>query len=156
MNAPNDTPTSHTHVSLFHWLHATEHLTRLPTASKCLHTIFAGKATCHLFSIYSYTQTTTHCSFERFCFICTDTSFCVCEMCGYLYRNKCTTLISGSDKDCSMAFKFFFFCLKCSFMPPGHLTRKSPENQHVLSLKVPLIWCLPRECQISAWSLLER
>lgn len=40
MNTPNDTPTSHTHThtSLFHWLHATEHLTHLLAASKYAYT----------------------------------------------------------------------------------------------------------------------
>lgn len=93
-----------------------------------------------LFIMFSHTLRLLHITALRgsILYVQTHLLVCVCEMCRYLYRNKCTTLIPGSDKDSSIPFFYVhFFFLKCSFCtPPVHLTRKSPANQHFLSLKV--------------------
>lgn len=64
-----------------------------------------------LFIMFSHTLRLLHITALRgsILYVQTHLLVCVCEMCRYLYRNKCTTLIPGSDKDSSIPFFYVHF-----------------------------------------------
>lgn len=166
MNTPNDTPTSHTHTHITIPL-ITRHQTPDSFACSievCLHTSSLTKPPAVFIFLFlitpSYILRPLDITALRGSILYVQTSFlvlCVWNVQVSIKEQMYNINIWIWPRFLPLPYFVNSFFLKCSFsMPPVHLTGKSPANQHIWSLKVRAIWCLPAKHQISVQSLLER